>query len=551
MLLDHNKGWDLNDNIEKKCINVLGGVFVIITLVLFARPYFYQNDYFSDEATVANSIFTRDFFSLGASPLDYSQSAPLGYLYLIKILTIVFGNSVTITRLPSLAASALIPLFTFKIAKKLLSIKYSLFISGFTGMNVLVIYYASNFKQYSVETCLALLCLYCMGLYHAKGITLAGICVIFAVVIWFSFSSLFFVFGILVVIFFYKTKLFLEKKYPLREYAKSLCLFLIPLGSVIVNLIIWILPSVENIDQGARDFWGKLSFPLIPVKFADVILAAKMGARVAQGLGYMALLLPFAIILFIIDLFGSFSFRTNPPKNVKKYSNKCTFSICVSFLSILAVSYAGKYPIEKRMLLFIYPLCTIFIWFMAERYILSLQSDSLKRGGLLAACLLFIACGGRVIYTRFSIVPVYSRQQISYNINYIQKNINPEDCIYVFHSAIPGYSFLTNYEHYFHRFLETPVQYDKVIFGSSYRKSNIQKEYAYNFETNYRALKENVDMIIQHPVVYIIFSHRSDDEFALLVRELDKYGDIDLVNEAYETPLYKFKRNDEELKLEF
>jgi hypothetical protein len=62
----------MSNTMERNFINIIGGVFVLITVALFAAPYFYHNDYFIDEAMLANSLFTRDFFSLGASPLDYS-----------------------------------------------------------------------------------------------------------------------------------------------------------------------------------------------------------------------------------------------------------------------------------------------------------------------------------------------------------------------------------------------------------------------------------------------------------------------------------------------
>ncbi|MDR1904995.1 MAG: hypothetical protein LBQ88_22280 [Treponema sp.] len=156
----------MGNTMERNVINIIGGVFVLIIVALFVAPYFYHNDYFVDEAMLANSLFTRDFFSLSASPLDYSQSAPLGYVYLVKILAIVFGNSVAVTRFLSLAASLLTLVCTYKTTKKFLLIKYPIFIKGFVGINGLIIRFASNCKQYSTETFLVLLCLYCLGLFR-------------------------------------------------------------------------------------------------------------------------------------------------------------------------------------------------------------------------------------------------------------------------------------------------------------------------------------------------------------------------------------------------
>jgi hypothetical protein len=53
----------------------------------------------NDEAMLAWSVLSRDFGNMTATKLDYNQTAPVLYLYSVKLLTILFGNSEAVLRL--------------------------------------------------------------------------------------------------------------------------------------------------------------------------------------------------------------------------------------------------------------------------------------------------------------------------------------------------------------------------------------------------------------------------------------------------------------------
>jgi hypothetical protein len=517
------------NKIKMNPLDAIGIVFLIVTILTFIVPYFQHNDYFVDEAMLANSLFTRGIFSLGASPLDYSQSAPLGYLYFVKLLTLIFGNSTVVTRLPSLITSLLMLPLCYKISKELLSIKYPLFITGFVGLSGLIIHYAANFKQYSLETLIVLICLYCMGLYYQKRINLFFLNLIFSVILWFAFSSLFFILGILAVIFFYTFTDFIKKETSFSGFTKNMGMFLIPCISVIANLLIWIFPSTGNIGQEQYAYWGKLSFPLIPTKISDVVLMARMAYHITSSIGrVMALPLLLAFVLFVL--------------NIKDYKNRCVFSIVLSFLVILIASYFGKFPIQNRLFLFVYPLFTLFIWLMAEKYLSSLQKTSTKRILVIILCLIFTVNAGRTVIHSMS-SSIYPRQQLSYNLEYLENNMNQNDCVYVYPAALPGYSYLTNYAHPFNNHLSLPTQNGNIMYGASFRKLSAQsKAYEYVFEFDTNILQENVNMIFKNNIVYIIIAHDDESSFEPLLNELAKHGKIELVHEVYQTPLYRFER---------
>ena len=80
----------INKNSIKLIIIIAATVFGAILHII---PYFYNRSLWIDEAMLANSILTRSFADLVKEPLMNGQSAPVGYLYLQKIITSIFGTA--------------------------------------------------------------------------------------------------------------------------------------------------------------------------------------------------------------------------------------------------------------------------------------------------------------------------------------------------------------------------------------------------------------------------------------------------------------------------
>lgn len=77
---------------HKKYICIFLKCCIAVGVILRIVPYFYNRSLWADEAMLVSSICTRSFEELCATPLDWGQSAPIGYLYIVKILTSIGGG---------------------------------------------------------------------------------------------------------------------------------------------------------------------------------------------------------------------------------------------------------------------------------------------------------------------------------------------------------------------------------------------------------------------------------------------------------------------------
>jgi hypothetical protein len=111
-----------------------------------------------DEALLVSSILERPVGGL-LEPLNYGQTAPFGFLLLVKLSTLLLGTSEYVLRLvpfaAALAALALIvPVGRRYVSRTALPVAVALF-----ALAPYLLYYAAEVKQYSLDVLVALLVL--------------------------------------------------------------------------------------------------------------------------------------------------------------------------------------------------------------------------------------------------------------------------------------------------------------------------------------------------------------------------------------------------------
>lgn len=111
-----------------------------------------------DESLVVSSILDRSFGGL-LQPLDYGQTAPVGFLFLVKIATLVFGTSELALRLVPLLAGLGALLLFVPVARRFLSRNALVLATALFALAPYLIYYASEVKQYSLDTLISLVVL--------------------------------------------------------------------------------------------------------------------------------------------------------------------------------------------------------------------------------------------------------------------------------------------------------------------------------------------------------------------------------------------------------
>ncbi|MDX2163405.1 MAG: glycosyltransferase family 39 protein [bacterium] len=127
----------------------------ILGSLLRAGEYLRNRPLWADEAVLSLNVIERDYAGL-LRPLDYDQGAPLGYLWLLRLMIDVFGVQETALRLPSLIASVGSVVLAAALARRVNDRWAVPLAVWWIATAALPIFYASEVKQYALDEFAAL-----------------------------------------------------------------------------------------------------------------------------------------------------------------------------------------------------------------------------------------------------------------------------------------------------------------------------------------------------------------------------------------------------------
>jgi 4-amino-4-deoxy-L-arabinose transferase-like glycosyltransferase len=132
---------------------------VVIRLIV----YFSQPPLWTDEVMLQISILQRDYLRL-LQPLDHGQMAPIGFLWLQKLSTVLFGwNELSVRLFPLLSGIGTILLVGIAVTQ-IASFRSALCGAALAGTSPFLITQSNQAKQYSVEAAMtAALVALCVG----------------------------------------------------------------------------------------------------------------------------------------------------------------------------------------------------------------------------------------------------------------------------------------------------------------------------------------------------------------------------------------------------
>jgi len=123
--------------------------------LLRAVQYFANSSLWVDEAALSRNILDRSFVEL-TQPLDYAQSAPIGFLFAQKVM-VTFGSSELLLRaLPFAASLAALILFTVLVRRLLTEFGQAVAVAAF-ALGSPFVYFAAQAKPYSIDVAVTLL----------------------------------------------------------------------------------------------------------------------------------------------------------------------------------------------------------------------------------------------------------------------------------------------------------------------------------------------------------------------------------------------------------
>ena len=176
---------------------ILLGLIFGIGIFLRLFHYFTNRSLWIDEAYLSISLIKMGFVELATPPLEYEQKAPIGFLWAVKAMVILFGKKEMALRLiPLLCGIAALFVFV-PVARTFLKPLGFLTALGIICFAPPLVYHTVEIKQYGSEMLATVLCLYLyihyQGKLDLKNLFIWGFWG--AIILWFSYSAIFILAG--------------------------------------------------------------------------------------------------------------------------------------------------------------------------------------------------------------------------------------------------------------------------------------------------------------------------------------------------------------------
>jgi len=409
------KGW-LKSSLPWQLLVLLG---VVLRLRLYAASY----SLWADEASLAYNIANRSFFQL-TQLLDYHQAAPIGFLFIGKLLIVIMGNHDYVMRLFPLISGILALFLVHRTARRYFGAA-GLLAVGLLAFSTWLIYYSSELKQYSSDVMAAALLVFlagrCLG-ENSRGRDFLLMGAIGALIIWVSHPSVFVLAGIGMALLY-------EKMSQKRNIPFS---WLFGIG------LVWALSfgleyyiSLRHIvaDEYLIDYWSKTYMPMPPwnnLGWYEKTFSSFLFISLHRSDWILS------TIFLLLAGIGALTLILN---------NRTMALIILSpFVMALVASALQRYPLQYRFMLFLTPFA--FLLMASGLHGLYAFVSRWNRFLALTSCILLaFASLWMASPTSFSVFMEPGERDIKPALQYIAENRAAEDTIYVFHAADPVFAY--------------------------------------------------------------------------------------------------------------
>jgi 4-amino-4-deoxy-L-arabinose transferase-like glycosyltransferase len=408
-------------NISLMIIAGLGGI-------LRVREILSGRSLWLDEAMLALNILDRSFLGLTRQPMEYGQSAPIGYVFGVKFFNLLLGSSEYALRLFSLLVGLASLVLMAWLAKKFLGRIGALIAMAFFSFAPFLIYYSAELKQYMDDVTAGLFLLFIFVRHIEKNpeestwrdYLLSGL--VGALLLWFSHPALFVAAGVGAILFVHA--LLTKDRRVIARTMGLLALW----GLSIVVLYLVNLRYLTNSDL-LLDYWEDGFMPMPPWSL--------VGFR-WFGHTWRAILdnpLEFSPdnpgLVFLVFIIG---FVVLAIKNWRVGA-----ALGSVFLFALAASALEKYSLIGRMLLFLTPVIFLFLAAGIDGIGSLIRNKWLGVAVKLALAGYFMFIPVKYSIERF-ITPKI-QEHIKPTMEYLQENYREGDKIYVYYYTEPAFRF--------------------------------------------------------------------------------------------------------------
>lgn len=465
-----------------------------------------------DEAMLAWSFSRRSFWRLWDGTLEQVQSAPLGWLYIEKILTIVFGNTEFVLRSVSVGGVILTLAVLYYLLKKYHHAEFPFAACAFLVNMQFVLRYSNVFKPYMTDGFFVLFVILLFYWYEEKRISLKVLSLWWCGLIWFSNPVCFFMGGLLIAkgIFAVLEKDWKTIKEELVCGSSISCSF-------VIYYFFWLRETAVSNEM--QSFWAGQNFPLFPKTMEDLGKMKDMLLEIFRHFGekYEYLFLIMMVAMLIIAV-------------IKK--DKILIGCYFGLLITLFASSINMYPMEDRLWCFFYPLGTLICFIGLETLIP--KGSNMKPEQIIVGFLMLsmVICNqGIKIYSDKNNV-YWSGEELNPEIAYLEENIKEDEMVYVYKSSVSGFQYKNGYDN-----TSIGGYENNVIFGTTFFGENDD-------------CGDEIHRIAGLDKFYIASSHVWDDRVKGLFDVLQGKGYLELITYDYNTPLWFYCSDMRDSKLQ-
>ena len=401
-------------------------VVFLIAVVLRCIHYFGRSSMWLDELASAFNITERNFYQLATETLGFNQVAPLGFLWLQKLSTLVFGvNDHAFRFFPFVLSLVAIGLF-LSICKNFL--KGIPLLGAFTlfGLSVGMVFYGGESKQYSGDVTAALFLVW-SGLQLIKGnykpssvwiIALAGFLLIFC-----SMPAVVIAPFVLLIVLVHM----LKGRYTIPRRHFAIVAITWALACMLLTYYAKFIISTDT-QQAMSNYWSRGFAPLSSVGDFLQWIAMKLQKELSFSLAWLAAdIVPqlgfVSWAILILSIPGTIFLS-------KQYGILVTVLLSPTIIALL-LSILRLLPFDGRVS--IYATWPLIITGMAGVAALREWAPKIFLSGVSTAIALLVALPiGILIIAAPPLHPPYNGQSAQPVLKELKKQMQPEDILYVY-----------------------------------------------------------------------------------------------------------------------
>ncbi len=430
-------GFPIAKNIFSHKEKFLLWAIIFIGFIFRLRQYLYNRSLWLDEAMLANNIIAAPLRLLLFEKLESDQAAPPGFLLAIKAVIKFFGSSDIIIRLPVFLSGVLILFIAYLIARQVL--KTTLARAGFLSfisVSPVLVYYSSEFKQYSLDAFLALLLVF-VGLNYKKwkyGIWIFGFTGV--VVPWFSHPSIF----VLAAVGSYD----LFSSIRRRDY-RLVRKLVVMIASWVAAFSLYYFLSIREVSSNGflQEYWSHGFAPFPPLTFEDFYWYLSRILEMAfisfQQLGPVPVV-PLEGWLKIPNLFisllivaGSIFLFLRSRRNFGILIGSIIITLCASILKL--------YPFSGRLIIFLVPILILIVSFAIDELAQSVMQWRKFLAGALVIGVVLIS----LIYTYQNFSQPINNHNIKGALSFLEKNFHAGDVLAISAWSQPAFAYYSRF----------------------------------------------------------------------------------------------------------